>query len=54
MKILFISPRFEGGIGGHVTRVAEKLKENGFEVKLMQASNIPIKKLKNPSFALFS
>jgi len=54
MKILFISPRFEGGIGGHVSRVAEKLRENGFEVKLMQVSNIPIKKLKNPSFALFS
>jgi len=54
MKILFIAPRFEGGIGGHATRVAEKLRENGFEVKLMQVSNIPIKKLKNPSFALFS
>jgi len=54
MKILFISPRFEGGIGGHAARVAEKLRENGFEVKLMQVSNIPIKKLKNPSFALFS
>jgi len=54
MKILFISPRFEGGIGGHVSRVAEKLRENGFEVTLMPASNIPIKKLKNPSFTLFS
>lgn len=54
MKILFIAPRFEGGIGGHATRVAEKLRENGFEVKLMQVSSIPIKKLKNPSFALFS
>ena len=54
MKILFISPRFEGGIGGHAFRVAEKLRENGFEVKLMQVSNIPIKKLKNPSFVLFS
>jgi len=54
VKILFIAPRFEGGIGGHAVRVAEKLRENGFEVKLMQVSNIPIKKLKNPSFALFS
>ena len=54
MKILFIAPRFEGGIGGHAARVAEKLKENGFDVKLMQVSNIPIKKLKNPSFAFFS
>jgi len=54
MKILFISPRFQGGTGGHATRVAEKLRENGFEVKLMKVSNIPIKKLKNPSFAFFS
>ena len=54
MKILFIAPRFEGGIGGHAARVAEKLRENGFEIKLMQVSSIPIKKLKNPSFALFS
>jgi len=54
MKILFIAPRFEGGIGGHAARVAEKLKEAGFDVKLMQVSNIPIKKLKNPSFAFFS
>ena len=54
MKLLFIAPRYTGGIGGHASRVAEKLRENGFEVKLMQVSNIPIKKLKNPSFALFS
>ena len=54
MKILFIAPRFEGGIGGHAARVAEKLRETGFEIKLMQVSSIPIKKLKNPSFALFS
>ena len=54
MKILFIAPRFEGGIGGHAARVAQKLEENGFEVKLMKTSSIPIKKIKNPSFALFS
>lgn len=53
MKILYISPRFEGGIGGHAFRVAEKLRENGFDVKLMQVPHIPIKNLKNPSFALF-
>lgn len=53
MKILYISPRFEGGIGGHAFRVAEKLRENGHDVKLMQIPHIPIKKLKNPSFTLF-
>ena len=53
MKILYISPRFEGGIGGHAKRVAEKLRENGFDIKLMHVPHIPIKKLKNPSFTTF-
>ena len=54
MKILFIAPRYTGGIGGHAKRVAEKLQEIGFDVKLMHTPNIPLKNLKNPSFALFS
>ncbi len=54
MKILFIAPRFTGGIGGHANRVAEKLLEYGFDVKLMHTPHIPIKKLKNPSFAILS
>lgn len=54
MKILFIAPRYSGGIGGHAARVAEKLRENGFEVKLMHTPHIPLKKLKNPSFAVLS
>lgn len=53
MKILYISPRYEGGIGGHAFRVAEKLREYGHDVKLMQIPHIPIKKLKNPSFTIF-
>jgi len=53
MKILYISPRFEGGIGGHAKRVAEKLQENGFEIELMFVPHIPIKKLKNLSFSIF-
>ena len=53
MKILYISPRYEGGIGGHAKRVAEKLREQGHDVKLMKIPHIPIKKLKNPSFTLF-
>ncbi|EGP92845.1 glycosyltransferase family 4 protein [Nitrosarchaeum koreense] len=53
MKILFISPRYEGGIGGHAFRVAEKLRESGFDVKLMHVPHVPIKNLKNPSFAIF-
>ena len=54
MKILFIAPRYSGGIGGHAARVAEKLQEYGFDVKLMHTSHLPIKKLKNPSFVLLS
>ena len=53
MKILYISPRYEGGIGGHAKRVAEKLREQGHDVKLMKIPHIPIKKLKNPSFTVF-
>ena len=54
MKILFIAPKFSGGIGGHAARVAEKLREYGFDIKLMHTSNIPVNKLRNPSFAIFS
>ncbi len=46
MKILFIAPKYSGGIGGHAARVAEKLQEYGFDIKLMHTSHIPIKKLK--------
>ena len=53
MKILFISPRYEGGIGGHAFRVAEKLREVGFDVKILHVPHVPIKNLKNPSFAVF-
>ena len=52
MKILFISPRYEGGIGGHAFRIAEKLRENGFDIELMHVPHIPIKNLKNPSFTI--
>ena len=53
MKILFISPRYKGGIGGHAKRVAAKLQENGFDIELMNVPHIPIKNLKNPSFTIF-
>ena len=54
MKILFIAPKYSGGIGGHAFRVYEKLQEYGFDIKLMHVPHIPIRKLKNPSFSLFS
>ena len=54
MNILFISPVFSGGIGGHAAMLADKLSDYGYEVKKMRVPHIPIKNLKNPSFALFS
>ena len=54
MRLLFISPRFSGGIGGHAAMLADKLTEYGYEVKKMEVPHVPIKNLKNPSFALFS
>jgi len=53
MKILFIAPRYSGGIGGHAYRVAQKLKDVGYDVELMHVPHIPIKNLKNPSFTIF-
>ena len=53
MKILFISPRYSGGVGGHANLLAEKLRQIGYDVTLMHVPHIPIKNLKNPSFAIF-
>jgi len=53
MKILFIAPRYSGGIGGHAYRVSQKLKDVGYDVELMYVPHIPIKNLKNPSFTIF-
>ena len=55
MKILFISPTYSGsgGIGPHAFRVAEKLRENNFDVELMHVPHIPIKNMKNLSFSIF-
>ena len=54
MKFLFISPRFSGGIGGHAAMLAEKLSQNGHDVKKLETTHLPIKNLKNPSFAVLS
>jgi len=54
MNILFISPRFSGGIGGHAAMLADQLQKYGYHVDLMNIPHIPIKNLKNPSFAIFS
>ena len=52
MKFLFISPRFSGGIGGHAAMLANQLQNSGHNVTKMPTPHIPIKNLKNPSFAI--
>ena len=55
MDILFISPTYSGtgGIGPHAFRVAERLREHGFNVELMKVPHIPVKNFKNLSFSFF-
>ena len=53
MKFLFISPRYSGGIGGHAEMLANQLENSGHSVTKMETPHIPIKNLKNPSFAIF-
>ena len=53
MKFLFISPRYSGGIGGHAEMLANQLEHAGHSVTKMKTPHIPIKNLKNPSFAIF-
>ena len=52
MKFLFISPRYSGGIGGHANMLANQLQNSGHNVTKMEIPHIPIKNLKNPSFAI--
>jgi len=54
VKFLFISPRYAGGIGGHAFMLSEQLKKHGHEVDLLHTPHLPIKNLKNPSFAFLS
>ena len=52
MKFLFISPKYSGGIGGHASMLANQLQNSGHDVTKMETPHIPIKNLKNPSFAI--
>lgn len=59
MKILIISPTTTGigGVSQHVTGLSNFLKKSGHDVEFISSANsltIPIKGLKNPSFALSS
>lgn len=52
MKILFIASNYAGGNGAHIMRVSGMLRKYGFEVSQLEAPHVPIKNLKNPSYAL--
>jgi glycosyltransferase involved in cell wall biosynthesis len=54
LKILFISPRYSGGIGGHAAMLADQLQKYGFQIDFVDPPKIPIKNLKNPSFVITS
>jgi|GEM_PF-4960223 glycosyltransferase involved in cell wall biosynthesis len=59
MRIKLVSPTFGGtsGIGRHVEALSEKLMERRYNVSIISTKNtpyIPIKNLKNPSWALFA
>ncbi len=53
MRILFVAPSYVGGLGAHAAAVAGKLRGCGFETELLRAPHVPVKNLKNPSFAVF-
>ena len=54
MKLLFISPRYSGGIGGHAAMLADQLRKSKFQIDFVDPPKIPIKNLKNPSFVITS
>ena len=54
MKLLFVSARYAGGVGGQAAMLAARLSELGHDVTKMTVPHIPISGVKNPSFALFS
>jgi len=51
LKILFVAPKYTGSTGSHAATVAEKLRGKGFDIKLMHVPHVPVRKLKNPSYA---
>ena len=53
MKLLFISPRFSGGIGGHATMLADKLTERGFVAK-MPNPKFPLSRYSATEISLFN
>ena len=54
MRLLFISSRYDDGIGGHAAMLATQLQKRGHSVDLLRVPHVPVKNLKNPSFAVLA
>ena len=54
MRLLLISSRYDDGIGGHAAMLAAQLQKRGHSVDLLRVPHVPIKNLKNPSFAVLA
>jgi glycosyltransferase involved in cell wall biosynthesis len=54
VKILFISARYAGGVGGQAAMLAAHLSKGGHDVTKMTIPHIPVSGVKNLSFALLS
>lgn len=54
MRLLFISSRYDDGIGGHAAMLSTQLQKRGHSVDLLRVPHVPVKNLKNPSFAVLA
>ena len=54
MRLLFISSRYDDGIGGHAAMLSTQLQKRGHNVDLLRVPHVPVKNLKNPSFAVLA
>lgn len=54
MRGLFISSKYDYGLGGHAKMLSEQLQKRGHAIDLLRAPHIPITNLKNPSFAVLA
>lgn len=54
VKVLYIASHYTGGVGGHAAIVAQNLQNDGLDMDLMRVPHLPIKGLKNYTFAITS
>lgn len=54
MRALFISSKYDYGLGGHAKMLSEQLQKRDHVIDLLRVPHIPITNLKNPSFAVLA